>query len=265
MLRIISAVILGVAVVSAVWWLPEKGFDVLLFAVALLGGIEYARMFFVDRVERHATTAAISLVVVSMFCFRTQPSFIPLILVGLLFLLSLLFMWRAEELSGVAEKLGLSAMGLFYLGLSFPFWGWLRRMDEGAGVVLFAVVPACLCDTFAYMAGKAFGRHKLAPKVSPNKTIEGFFGALLGSLIGTFAIRWILLPQIPLHLALLFSIVMWITSPFGDLIESMLKRSCGVKDSGNIVPGHGGILDRLDALIFSGPAAYLFMRYAVGW
>ncbi len=138
-------------------------------------------------------------------------------------------------------------------------------MEGGQSIVLLVLAPACLCDTFALIAGKAFGRHKFAPLVSPQKTVEGFIGALFGSVLGVAAIKWLLIPDINWYLVLGLAVVIWITSPFGDLVESMLKRSCGVKDSGVIIPGHGGILDRLDALIFTGPAAYVYMKYVVGW
>ena len=168
-------------------------------------------------------------------------------------------------MKGVAERIGLSTLGILYLGVSFSFWVWLRKMDYGNIAVLFAIAPACLCDTFAYAVGKACGRHKFAPKTSPNKTMEGFAGALVGSMLGVFVIWYFLVPHLEWYLPLGLAFIIWITSPFGDLIESMLKRSCNVKDSGCIIPGHGGVLDRLDALIFTAPAAYLYMKYIFGW
>jgi len=208
--------------------------------------------------------AIIITAVVMMFFYETK-TIVPLTLSILLFLLTLIFMWRTVQMKGVAERIGLSALGMLYLGVSFSFWVWLRKMDHGNTAVLFAIAPACLCDTFAFVFGKAFGRHKFAPKASPNKTMEGFFGALVGSVAGVLVIWYFLAPHLQWYLPIGLACIIWITSPFGDLIESMLKRSCGVKDSGTIVPGHGGVLDRLDALIFTAPAAYLYLKYVIGW
>lgn len=265
MVRAITAVVLGIAIVAAVWWMPANSLKVLLFVILLLGAFEFGRMFFPDRVERGVSIAAIVVVAVAMFYYRETARHMPVILAILLFALMLVFMWRAGEISGVAERIGLCVLGIFYLGIAFPFWIVLRDMENGNSVVLFALIPACLCDTFAYITGKLFGRHKFAPRVSPNKTVEGFVGALFGSIVGTVVIWRLLLPDIFWAYIPGFAVMIWITSPFGDLVESMLKRSCGVKDSGGMIPGHGGVLDRLDALIFTGPAAFVYMKYIVGF
>jgi len=265
MIRIITAIIMSIAIAAAVWWMPTCSFNILLLIILFLGALEYGRMFFADPVERYVTVVAIIIVAGAMFFSWMTVEFVPVLLVVLLFALSLIFMWRAPTLDDVAGRIGISVLGLIYLGIAFPFWSALRELDYGNSIVLLALVPACLCDTFAYVAGKLIGRHKFAPKVSPNKTWEGFAGALLGSVAGAMLMWWLLLPQIPWYLVLGLALIIWIVSPFGDLVESMFKRSCGVKDSGKIIPGHGGILDRLDALVFTGPAVFIYMKYVVGW
>lgn len=264
MVRVITALIMAAAILAAVWWLPSGGFFALVFIAAISGIHEYSKMFFVDRVERLGTVAAGALVAATILFCPAGPEAVSVILAAVLFGISILFMWRAKELLGVANRMGLSVYGILYLGLAFAMWGSLRQMPFGRELVLFALVPACLCDTFAFIAGKTFGNRKFAPLVSPNKTMEGFFGALAGSIVGTFIVKFVLLSFVPWHTALLFAFVIWIVSPFGDLIESLLKRSCNVKDSGDLIPGHGGILDRLDALIFTAPAAYVFAKYVIG-
>lgn len=265
MVRAAMAILMGFGIVAAVWWMPTRWFEALLFVVLLLGSFEYVRMFFTDRVERAATIATCVLTAAAMLYLRESPETVPACIACLMFILCLAFMWRAKELGGVADRLGLSAFCIIYLGVSFPFWGILRGMEDGNSIVLLALAPACLCDTFAYVVGKAVGRRRFAPMVSPNKTVEGFIGALAGSLGGAFLIRQLLLPHIAWQHVVGFAIVIWIVSPFGDLIESMFKRSCGVKDSGSLIPGHGGILDRLDALVFTAPAAYIYVKYAMGF
>lgn len=264
MIRIITAIILGLLTIAGVWFLPAWGFNTLVVAVVIIGLVEYSRMFFKDLFGLLLTTAAGALIALTMLFCPSPADAVVVVLPGLLFVTVLLFMWHAKELVGSAERLGLVIFGVIYIGLAFPFWGWVHAMHMGREFVLLGLAPACLCDTFAYLVGRSFGKRKLASLVSPNKTLEGFAGALIGSVVGTLLIRWLLLPWLPLKLALIFAVAIWITSPMGDLVESLLKRSAGVKDSGNLIPGHGGALDRLDALIFTGPVVYVFARYVIG-
>lgn len=258
MVRVMTAIFLGVVVLAAVWWLPAWGFNLLILAMALAGLVEYGRIFLPDPVERSGMVVGGGIVSATMLFNPAGAEAAIIVLTGVLFGLALLFMKRAPALPGVADRWALAMLGVLYLGVAFSFWAPLRGAAMGRELVLLALVPACLCDTFAYVFGKAFGKRKFAPMVSPNKTMEGFAGALVGSLAGTFAVRWLLVPHMPVAMAAAFAVVIWIVSPFGDLVESMLKRSAGVKDSGTVIPGHGGILDRLDALVFTGPAAYAF-------
>jgi phosphatidate cytidylyltransferase len=265
MVKSITAILLGLGIVTLVWWLPARAFDALVLALVAWGAFEYSRMFFQDAFERNMTMLSMFAAAMAMLSARRcSMEFLIPEFTMLVFVLALAFMWRTKELPGVAGRLGTAAFGVAYMGAALPVWAWIRAMDNGASFVLLALAPACLCDTFAYLAGKFFGRHKFAALVSPNKTMEGFFGALVGSVVGVFLVRHLLLPNLPLIHASILSLVIWMTSPFGDLVESMLKRSCGVKDSGTIIPGHGGILDRLDALVFTGPAAYLYFKLAIG-
>jgi len=264
MTKVVTAILLGVAVLAAVLWLPNWALAALIFATAAAGLLEYSRMFFEDRVERwamFATGALIALWTMGPMPWRKAAS---LGIVAALFVLAITVMWRSRELERSAERVGLAIMGVIYLGVAFPIWSWLLRMPRGRALVLLALVPACLCDVFGLIAGKAFGRRKLAPMVSPNKTIEGLLGSLAGSVIGVMAIRFLMLPELSIALSLGLAVLVWIVSPLGDLIESMQKRSCGLKDSGHIIPGHGGMLDRLDALVFTAPAAFAYFKYVVG-
>jgi phosphatidate cytidylyltransferase len=111
-------------------------------------------------------------------------------------------------------------------------------------------------DSFAYLVGKTLGRHKLFPSVSPKKTIEGSLGGLLFALVGAYFLgRFV--PVLEITQWILLGLILVIMGSFGDLIESKFKRAAGIKDSGAILPGHGGMLDRLDSLVFAAPFAYL--------
>jgi phosphatidate cytidylyltransferase len=116
-------------------------------------------------------------------------------------------------------------------------------------------------DSAAYYTGSAFGKHRLYPLVSPKKSIEGALGGLVGSIGGTMLARYTFFPQLSLTDAILTALFIGMLGQTGDLFESLLKRSFGVKDSGSIIPGHGGVLDRLDSIIFAAPAMYYYVMY----
>lgn len=134
----------------------------------------------------------------------------------------------------------------------------LRMLPHGLEWTFVTFLLVWATDTFAYLIGRQFGRHLLAPNVSPNKTIEGSIGGLMGS-IGMGLLLWYRFPGVPLVAFLGLAGVVGISAQIGDLFESALKRSAGVKDSGRLIPGHGGILDRFDSFIFVLPLVYFWV------
>jgi phosphatidate cytidylyltransferase len=133
---------------------------------------------------------------------------------------------------------------------------------SGAGWVLMACATTWGGDTGAYFAGRAFGRRKLFPRISPAKTWEGFVGGLFASIAAALVVRALALPQLAVGHALVLGVLGGVGGPVGDLVESMLKRAWGVKDSGKLLPGHGGMLDRVDALMVNAPIVLLYARWA---
>ncbi len=263
MIRVVMAIVLGLAAVAGIWWLPARVFDLVVMAAVTGSLYEFGRMLLSDEAERLALIIAGSAVGAVMIFLAPESAAATVALVGAVFALCCFHMWRAKEMGGVAGKIAVSVLGIVYLAAALSMWSWLRNIEFGRSLVMLTIAPSCLCDTFAFLAGKAFGHRKLAPVVSPNKTVEGFIGALAGSVGGAFLV-WALVPRfVPWVHVLVIALVIWVLSPMGDLIESMMKRSAGVKDSGTIIPGHGGLLDRLDALTFTGPFVYLYARYVM--
>jgi phosphatidate cytidylyltransferase len=163
-----------------------------------------------------------------------------------------------ESAEGLASKIALTALGVLYVGTFGSLVGLLRDREYGVFWVFALLAMTWLNDTFAYFFGHKFGRRKLAPKISPGKTVEGFFGGYLGTLAGFFAFWLLLENDLVLWRGILLTALVGVAGPIGDLSESLIKRSFHVKDSGNIIPGHGGMLDRIDALLFTAPVVYFF-------
>jgi phosphatidate cytidylyltransferase len=148
-----------------------------------------------------------------------------------------------------------------YLALPIGSLVALREI-EGPSALFLLMLTVMASDTTQYYTGRAFGRRPLAPAVSPKKTIEGAAGGfVLGALVLAIAGAW-WLPRVPLAHRALLGIAVVASGIVGDLFESMLKRSAGVKDSSTLIPGHGGVLDRIDALLFAAPVYFAVLRYA---
>ncbi len=150
--------------------------------------------------------------------------------------------------------------GLVYGGLGLATLAWLRLLPEtGLGWVIAALVITWGNDTCAYFAGRFLGRHKLYPEVSPNKTWEGFFGGVAGAVLGMVVLKVFFFDFFTWADVVGVGLLGGVFGPVGDLVESMLKRAYGVKDSGKIIPGHGGLLDRIDALLFNAPVVFAWV------
>jgi phosphatidate cytidylyltransferase len=138
----------------------------------------------------------------------------------------------------------------------------LMLKDDGLYLLIAYVLITALDDIGGYFVGTRFGKHKMAPSISPAKSWEGWIGGLIGSLAGG-ALFALLLNSLDLVHGLAIGLISGLLAPVGDLVESLAKREIGIKDSGRLLPGHGGLLDRLDAIIFCAPAVYLYLRFVV--
>ncbi len=167
-----------------------------------------------------------------------------------------------EKLALFPGSFSLTLSGLVYVSLTLNFLYWVRR-DFGVLwlYLLFAVIS--LGDTGAFLLGKAFGKRKMTPIASPNKTWEGALGGLLWAAAGGWLARTVLLPRFPLLEIIVLSVVVHAAAQVADPLESLFKRAAGVKDSSNLVPGHGGILDRIDSFTLAAPVFYYLMKLLI--
>ncbi len=175
---------------------------------------------------------------------------------------SILALLSRMDLAQVLGSVAATAFGAFYLGMLPGCLLALKGLGQsrGTGFVLLTCTAVWAGDSFAYYGGRLFGKHKLAPRVSPKKTWEGALAGVLGSLAAGVVASAAYFQELPVFHALAICALVSVAGPLGDLFESALKRGAGVKDSSSLLPGHGGVLDRLDSLLFAAPAVFLYQQ-----
>ncbi|MCK4857061.1 MAG: phosphatidate cytidylyltransferase [candidate division Zixibacteria bacterium] len=172
----------------------------------------------------------------------------------------------SRELGKIGRTIGLSFFGVLYLAISYNCLILIRETaivpaDLAAGWITFLFATIWIADTAAYFVGFKLGKRKLAPTVSPNKTVAGFVGGFVGALLSAGIFHFIFLAQVGVGRLIVPSLLIALFGQLGDLVESVFKREAGRKDSSNLIPGHGGVLDRFDSLLFAAPALYLYLRF----
>lgn len=255
--RVLTAAVLLPPLVGAVIYGKGWPFTLLVGAVALLCATEYFRLFFPAARDRWSGVLATGLVYLPGSLLPTRAAG-----AGVLCGVALAaFSFLGSGGPSPAEKArgaSLSALGAVYIGGFLSTYPRTIALPAGEHWILLGLVAIFAGDTFAYFVGKAFGRRPLSPAISPNKTVEGSIGGLAASILLGSGYGVLFLEGVPPWYVLLVSAVVGIAGQAGDLFESLLKRAAGVKDSGTLLPGHGGMLDRADAVIAAGPALHLF-------
>ncbi len=182
-------------------------------------------------------------------------------LVLLLLLLSILFMITSKNLTSTMSNMGIVFFGIFYIGFLLSHVSMIRHRIDGNQWVLFLIATVWAGDISAFLSGTLLGRHKLYPKISPKKTYEGLAGGIAGSVTVALTFAFFFIPQLGIGFCIFLAIGLGFLGQLGDFTESMLKRSAQVKDSGSLIPGHGGMLDRLDSFLFSAPFLHYSLLY----
>lgn len=244
----------------------------LVYLVAMIAVDEFFAMMMPERDDRFGPLVISGAVVAGFYWLPLRYNAMAVmlaVLVGAFILPALYFLFRKGDIKTVATRMMSTTVGIIYAGILLSFLALMRRdfgHDEshmGADLIILVLGSAWLSDTGGYFAGKSLGRHKLYPSVSPNKTWEGSIGGVAAVALGAVAFKLWLAPEIPWHHVMLLAIPAAIIGQVGDLAESLLKRSVGVKDSGALLPGHGGILDRVDAVLFIAPYVYLYLAFSM--
>jgi phosphatidate cytidylyltransferase len=265
--RVLSAAVLVALLIVTLWWLPSWATLVLAAIAAALGGAELAALArgVGGPVPVEGPAAAAFLTCVALAVSDTSFSSGLLIVVVVLVAATVggALMTLATSAPGPAAFAQPAAVVLAatYVGLPLGAAAWIRE-TAGPAPITWLIALIALSDSAQYYTGRAFGRRKLAPVVSPGKTVEGALGGVAVAAVAGPALAAYWLPGTSTLEAVLLSVILAGFGIAGDLFESLLKRSAGVKDSGTLIPGHGGILDRVDAMLFAMPMFYLYLRVA---
>ncbi|MEI7894329.1 MAG: phosphatidate cytidylyltransferase [Myxococcales bacterium] len=267
--RVATAVVAVPAILALLYIAPPWGFFVLAFAASIAGATEFFAMTHPapsprsGRVLGVALTAAVSLLV---YFFGADARVLLTLVVALAVAAPLLGLLGPGNLETAALRVCALGFGPLFVGVPLTLLAVMLRdrAPNGGHYVVLAMGFAWLSDTGGYFAGRAFGKHKLYELVSPKKTVEGALGGLVAvALWGVFGSVW-LIPSLPLPHAIGLAVVAGALGQAGDPGESLLKRSTGIKDSGVLVPGHGGLLDRVDALLVTSSIVYLYTLWIGG-
>lgn len=258
--RAASALVALGIIIALYYFLQLNGLKIIIAVAVAIAAWELLGILFKDEPSKTLKTAFYFL---SLFVFLVSTMALNLgaivfaISLIVLCIISLLKLHKTGDLQRMTKFQAHSALGLMYVGLlpSFAF----RLLDQESGLFWFIFLLAVVFagDTMAYCFGVLFGKNKVMPTVSPKKTWEGSLGGILGSVVAGVICWKYLLPEFPGYFIVGLAAVSGYVGQFGDFFESLLKRVADVKDSGKIMPGHGGVLDRIDAVLFASPVVLL--------
>jgi phosphatidate cytidylyltransferase len=260
--RVISAL---VAIPLLIFFVLMGGyfFKIGICSVTAIALYEYANAF------RKSSTPVIAEVLTAAFIINTilvftgyaQENLMPFIYGTTMVSMAVPVFIRRYDVTSSAVTI----LGFLYVICFFTLLIFIRDYDQGQYVIWLVFIISWFCDTFAYYAGRFFGKRKLCPEVSPKKTVEGSIGGVLGGTIGVI-LWWIITPVkgISWYEPIILGMVGTAVSQIGDLVASSIKRHVGIKDYGKIMPGHGGILDRFDSILYTAPLVYYYITMFMG-
>ena len=259
--RVITALI-GLPILIAAIWFGTPWFTLLMAAIAFVGIREFYRMATSADIQPLTYFGIVCAVLLAFIphCQYTQAAPLLLTLVIVISLIWSLFRLPRER---AFHNWAWTIAGILYIGWMMSCWVGLRILENGLEWVFFAALTTIASDTSAFFVGRAWGKRRMATTISPSKTWEGAVGGFLGAIALALILKAIFsLPPLFLPInywqAALLGAAVSIFAQLGDLVESLLKRNTGTKDSGKLLPGHGGILDRIDGFLFSGVLVYYF-------
>jgi phosphatidate cytidylyltransferase len=257
-LRLITVAPLVPLIILAILWRRPEAVWGIVFAATLIALHEYFAMAIADEKDRWA--GILLGAVLALLIYWGGPVAVAVVVMPAVVIVpAVYYLLRFRDLTTVMQRLGLTALGVVYAGVLLTFLALQKRdLPHGGEWVLITLMTAWFGDTCAYFAGRFLGKTKLYPAISPGKTRAGAVGGLAGSFLAAVLANLWFFPELGWIHGAIVTVCGGALGQTGDLVESMLKRAFGVKDSGKILPGHGGMLDRVDAVLFIAPFVYAY-------
>ncbi|MBN1862583.1 MAG: phosphatidate cytidylyltransferase [Dehalococcoidales bacterium] len=267
--RAITSVWYVVLIIVVVWFGGEPGLTAMVAVLGVLAAFEFYHMVAASKgppltyfglVWTALLILSRSSGLISLVETNFNPELITPLLLTSTLVLSLIGILVRRRKEGAFTSWVWTMAGIFYIGWLLSHLVALRGLESGRNLVFLVLFVTWVSDTTAFLVGRRFGRHKMAPAISPSKTWEGTLGGICGAVAVSILFFTPTFFQLPLGIGqvILLSVLASILGQLGDLIESLLKRNLGVKDSGRLMPGHGGVLDRIDSLILAGVVVYYY-------
>jgi phosphatidate cytidylyltransferase len=267
--RIATLTIAIPALVIGLWFLPPSGFGILIGIIIVLASWEYTSITLGagHRSVQILSSLGALAVGIAIYLTGTKPAglnsdVVIATIAGAVIALFVTNLFIRKDIKSASLRLGSSIVPLIYCGVLPAHLALLRR-DAGFLWIGFALIVTWGSDIAAYLVGKSIGKHKLAPHTSPNKTVEGAVAGFVAAIVGILILKLLYMKTLGLGLTLMLAAPANVLAQLGDLCESLIKRSGGVKDSSGIIPGYGGVLDIMDGLSFTAPWLYYSYRYLV--
>jgi phosphatidate cytidylyltransferase len=259
--RLLSAAVF-IPILLGFIWLGNPWFCLLVAAVAVLGSLELSGMATHGGWQPSATLGVIFTLSFIADAYFAEPIVTEILIPTAVALPLFWLLVRSRGEKTLANWLW-TVGGIFYIGWMLGHFIPLRELEQGRDWVILALFTTFAADSTAYLIGRAWGRHLMVPKISPGKTWEGTFAGLIAGIVAAIALNAILGLPIGYGQVSLLGFLIAVLAYAGDLVESMLKRRAGVKDSGRLIPGHGGILDRLDSVVFTVVLVYYYVVWVI--
>lgn len=261
--RVIVALI-GIPLIVALCLIGKIPFLIFVLFIGLISFNEYSSML---RSKNSFPNKLIGFLAVAVLIINEYKLIIDYHLLFTLIIIFLLLFELFRNKSSAINNIGSTLLGIFYIGIFSASIINLRQFyadsvftySQGGYLILSILISIWLCDSAAYFIGSAYGLHKLIPRISPKKSWEGAIAGFIFSVVGMVVSKSFMLEFLSLTDAIIIGIIIGVFGQIGDLVESLIKRDTNVKDSSSIIPGHGGILDRFDSLLFTAPIVYLYL------
>jgi phosphatidate cytidylyltransferase len=266
--KTIMGVLLALLIFLAIFWADTWIFFVLVEFIVLIGVLEYFMMHGVKLPSvNYILTSIISMFIPAYFFFNTLWANLRFesLVTGIILIYAFYAVLMRKDPAESLKQIKMSIIPVFFISLMFSYQINLRNYAGGGDIakelLIYFYIVVIMGDTSAYYFGSLFGKHKLAPQTSPKKTVEGAIASFLGSIMYAVLCKIIFLDYLSMLETILAAIFISIAAQMGDLFESIIKRYVNVKDSSNILIGHGGVLDRIDSLMLASPLFYFLLLY----